>query len=348
MVRRCDVDSSRNSLIEMLRKAVQSANLNFIIGAGCSYPGIPILGTIESEIKDLVDADKSSEADALIFKFLEPFLEVCSKMRSGPDDAINQTLDNYKFFLSTVSGILLSNASNIMRKQANVFSTNYDLFPEWAFEEIRGGVRFNDGFSRGPALYRPSPFSMSEFFNSVYNNGNSYNYRVQVPCLNLIKLHGSLSWEKLGDEITFSIGRLENLLIEHRTISSTDSLTQCDAFNRKFSIVLPKQEKFKDVVLDHTYYALLRLYANELDKENTLLIAEGFSFSDNHILGLTMEALRNPTLKLVIFCYEKEKIESYAQKFNAFNNVEVVYSESEEIDFVKFNSILREAFPTTN
>jgi hypothetical protein len=112
--------------------------------------------------------------------------------------------------------------------------------------------------------------------------------------------------------------------------------------------VLPRQEKFKDVVLDHTYYALLRLYANELDKENTLLIAEGFSFSDNHILGLTTEALRNPTLKLVVFCYEKAELDSYVQKFNSFNNVEVVYSESETIDFAKFNSILMEAFPTPN
>lgn len=141
---------------------------------------------------------------------------------------------------------------------------------------------------------------------------------------------------------------MEDLLTEHRTISATNPPAGCETFNRKFSIVLPRQEKFKDVVLDHTYYALLRLYANELDKENTLLIAEGFSFSDNHILGLTTEALRNPTLKLVVFCYEKAELDSYVQKFNSFNNVEVVYSESETIDFAKFNSILMEAFPTPN
>lgn len=345
MTRLCDIDSSRDRLIAVLRKAVQSANLNFILGAGCSYPAISLLGNTESEIKELVDAGKSDEAEELIFAFLKPFLKVCSKMRSCPDDDITQTLKNYESFLSIVSGILLTNANNILRKQANVFSTNYDLFPENAVETIRASVKFNDGFSRGPFLYRPFPFSVSEFFNSVYNNGNSYNYRVQIPCLNLIKLHGSLSWERLSDEITFSIGRLEDLLNEHRTISATADLGGCEIFNRKFSIVLPRQEKFKDVLLDHTYYALLRLYANELDKENTLLIAEGFSFSDAHILGLTTEALRNPTLRLVVFCYEKKEVEGYVEKFASFNNVEVVYSESDTIDFAKFNSIMMDAFP---
>jgi hypothetical protein len=348
MIRLCEIDSSRDRLIAMLRKAVQSANLNFIIGAGCSYPAISILGNTESEIKELVDAGESSAAEELIFEFLRPFLEVCSKMRSGPDSAITQTLENYKSFLSTVSGILLTNANNIMRKQANVFSTNYDLFPENAFEDIRTSIKFNDGFSRSPSLYRSFSFSMSEFFNSIYSNGNSYNYRVQIPCLNLIKLHGSMSWERLGDEITFSIDRLEDLLNEHRMISTIPFLEGLETFNRQFSIVFPRQDKFRDVVLDHTYYALLRLYANELDKENTLLIAEGFSFSDTHILGLTTEALRNPTLKLVIFCYEKTEVESYVEKFAAFNNVEVAYSETDTIDFAKFNSIIVDAFPTQN
>jgi hypothetical protein len=107
MIRRCDVDSSRDSLIEMLRKAVQSANLNFIIGAGCSCPGISVLGSIESEIKKLVDAGKSSEAEELIFKFLEPFLELCSKMRSGlmtlPSKRWRITSHSFRPFLESSS-----------------------------------------------------------------------------------------------------------------------------------------------------------------------------------------------------------------------------------------------------
>jgi hypothetical protein len=346
MTRTCDIDSSsRDGLIAGLRKSVQSANLNFIIGSGCSYPAIPLLGNIESEIKTLVDAGKSDEAEKLIFDFLGPFLEVCSMMRNNPSDAIKETLNNYKSFVAIVSRILLTNASNILRKQANVFSINYDLFPENAFQEMRTGVTFNDGFSRRPLLSGSFPFSISEFSNSIYNDGNLYNYRVQIPSLNLIKLHGSLSWEKIDDEITFSVSRLEALLAEHQTLSAASPLNGCETFNRKFSIVLPRQEKFRDTVLDHTYYALLRLYANELDRENTLLIAEGVSFSDKHILDLTTEALRNPTLRLIIFCHVKTELDGYAQKFSSFKNVEVVYSESDRIDFAKFNSIMTEAFP---
>lgn len=189
MTRLCDIDSSRNQLIDLLRKAVQSANLNFIIGARCSYPAISVLGSTETAIQDLIDAGKSSEAEELIFEFLQPFLEVNSRMRSNPDDCIDQTIENYKTFLSVLSGILLGNANNIMPKQANLFSTNYDLFPEKAFEELETGIRLIDGFSRSPLIHKNFPFSRSEFFNSLYNNANSYSYRVQIPSLNLIKLH---------------------------------------------------------------------------------------------------------------------------------------------------------------
>ena len=55
--------------------------------------------------------------------------------------------------------------------------------------------------------------------------------------------------------------------------------------------------------MDSTYYELLRIYNNELDREGTLLVSFGFSFGDSHILGITKRALKNPTLKLVAFAF---------------------------------------------
>ena len=111
-----------------------------------------------------------------------------------------------------------------------------------------------------------------------------------------------------------------------------------------FSLVLPKKDKFKETILNQTYYDLLRIYTNELDRENTLLIAEGFSFADEHLLSLTKRALKNPTLKLIVFCYDKSP-EEYEDKFSPFNNVDIVYSEKGNIDFDKFNSIMLDILP---
>ncbi len=190
MARLIDIDAKKDSFVADLRKAVQSARLNFLIGAGCSCPAISPLGDVETQVQELFDQGKPEEAETLIFGFLRPFLDSSCKM-------VNATLENYRTFLAIVSRILFKNTNNILPKQANIFSTNYDLFVEKALEDVRGGVRLADGFTRGPLITGAFPFSISEFFNSTYNNGHSYNYRVEIPTLNLVKLHGSLSWERV-------------------------------------------------------------------------------------------------------------------------------------------------------
>lgn len=348
MAKTCDIDSNIDVLLRDLRRAIQSARLNFLIGAGCSMPALAPLGDVENQVQEFYDQNRIEEAESLIFDFLKPFLIVSCKMINGESDpAINTTLQNYKTFLNIISHILFRNANNILPKQANIFSTNYDLFVEVAAEEIRTGLRVADGFVRGPLIASASSFSISEFFTSVYNNGHSYNYRVEVPTVNLIKLHGSLSWEQLGENIKFSVNRLNDLQREYETLSEILSLEGNERFNRKFCLVLPrKHEKFRDVLLTRTYYDMLRLYANQLDKENVLLITEGVSFADEHILGMTQGALHNPTLQLVVFCHTKDHLDEYVAKFEEFNNVQIVYSESEAIRFEKFNSILSQAVPS--
>ena len=348
MARTCDIDSKLDAFVDTLRKAIQSARLNFLLGAGCSYPAIAPLGNVEAQVQELYEQNKIEEAESLIFGFLKPFLDVsCKMINSVRTTEIDTTLQNYKTFLNIVSKILFKNTNNILPKQANVFSTNYDLFVETAAAEVRGAVRVLDGFIRGPSVIGAYSFSISEFFTSIYNTGHSYNYRVEMPTMNLVKLHGSLSWERSGEAINFSINRLNDLSAEHDALSKVLSLDGNEAFNRKFCLVLPrKHEKFRDVLLNRTYYDMLRLYANQLDKENAVLIAEGVSFADEHILGMTQGALNNPTLKLVVFCHKKDNLDDYIKKFEPFNNVEIVYSESGSIDFDKFNSILAQMGPS--
>lgn len=328
----------------MLRKAIQSANLNFLIGSGCTVPAIPPLGNIENDIQKLISEGKSDEAEILVFQFLKPFIEVTEKMGKDPDVNIKETEENYKTFLANIFQILFERKNNLLPKQASIFSTNYDLFIEKTFEEVPTLIKLNDGFNRSPSITGLFRFSSSEFFNSVYNNGNLYNYQVQIPSINLIKLHGSLSWMTRDEEIIYSIDDMEKLLNEYNTLSIKKDIIKIKEFNKRFSIVLPKKEKFKDTLLNQTYYDLLRLYANELDKENTLLIVEGFSFEDEHVLEITKRALKNPTLKIVIFCFAKNKLDTFCKKFNLFNNVDVMFSET-GISFNQFNSTMKEILP---
>jgi hypothetical protein len=68
-------------------------------------------------------------------------------------------------------------------------------------------------------------------------------------------------------------------------------------------------------LLNQYHYELLRIYANELEKENSVLFVMGFSFADEHIREITLRAINsNPTLIVYIFCHSsdsKERYESY-------------------------------------
>lgn len=76
---------------------------------------------------------------------------------------------------------------------------------------------------------------------------------------------------------------------------------------------------------------MLRLYANELEKENSVLFIMGFSMADEHIRDITFRAINsNPTLKVFICSYTteaKDIIENLSQDkidLSNFHNVELL------------------------
>jgi len=341
----------KHLLNDVLRKSFQSANINFIIGSGCSSPAIEILGNIENAIQELLTSGNHDEADKQMCEFLQPFVASSIELMSDTEDSDRSLVQrNYESFIARISSILAKRQNNILPKQASIFTTNYDLFVEKASEFLGQAVKLNDGFNRSPVLNSKFIFSPSEFFNTLYNNGNLYKYQVEIPSINLIKLHGSLSWKEDGDSIVFSVDYLKKLHDDFSDVFAACDFCDGDIskldmpkikdFNNKFAIVLPRKDKFPNTLLNQIHYDLLRIYANELDKENTLLLAEGFSFADEHIYEITKRALRNPTLRLIIFCYKKAEKDEYSAKFNEFNNVDIVYHENKDLDFVEFNELL--------
>jgi len=336
------LETDKEKFIDNLQKGVQSANLNFLIGSGCSKPAIGTLGTTEKEIQSLLEEDKIEDAEKKTFEFLKPFVDSTSQIVSNTelDEKHQSTFNNYKSFIETIAKLLFERKSNILHKQATIFTTNYDLFLEKVSESLKSQIIINDGFQRNSSLKQNFSFSASNFFNVLYSTGNLYNYQVEIPSINLIKLHGSLNW-KINDE---TIINSFDFLKKAEELKEETDIEKIIEFNNLFSLILPKKDKFKETLLNQVYYDMLRVYANELDKENTLLVADGFSFDDEHIFEITKRALKNPTLKLIIFCWSKRP-RKYKKKFAGFNNVEIVYSESENIDFDKFNEILVDVLP---
>jgi hypothetical protein len=148
-----------------------------------------------------------------------------------------------------------------------------------------------------------------------------------------------------GQNIEYEVPKATSLYNKYLKVKRSNSPVEIIDFNKQFSIVLPTKEKFRDTVINQTYYELLRIFSNELDKENTLLIAEGFSFSDEHILQLTKRALKNPTLLLVVFCYSSEDHIKNELKFKDFDNVLTIFSENKKISFTEFTKFMRQIIP---
>lgn len=337
-----------------LKDTVQDCNINFLLGSGVSMPYLSTLGKIEQFLTELTKKKEEGEITSnqekiirvsIYKKFFDGVILKNLEILKGGTDA-NGVLDNYKTFLKTLNSILLSRKSTILNKQVNLFTTNVDVFLEKSLENTN--VEYNDGFS---GRFEPL-FNLTNFKKSFFKTSLHYDNVSELPVFNLMKIHGSLTWNKKEDEsiaLSLDLGLVKK--IKSKTISG-DKLIEVDdkktigdlivAANgktpddstdefiseyEKLAIVNPTKEKFRETVLNRNYYELLRIYSNELEKENTILFVAGFSFADEHIRDVTIRAANsNPTLKIYIFSHSSD-IDEGVQKVNDAsinNNVEIV------------------------
>ena len=327
---------NRDKLVKRLSRIVQSANINFLVGSGCSYPAINVLGDIERKIIEARTNGKDDLAEQILHDFLIPFLYNTKLLLENDIVTVKSVIENYKIFLNNISNLLFNRKSNIIPSQAIIFTTNYDLLFEYAMIDYNDNFILCDGFKRTSNINGEYYFSSTEYFNTIFNTGNLYRYKVEIPTINLIKLHGSLNWQKRGEKIIQNLSYIEDAF----KIKNSKNIVDIKKFNSLFNIVLPQDNKLKLTILEETYYDLLRIYSNELDKENTILIVEGFSFADQHILEITRRALKNKTFTLIVFCFNNDDSLSLTNVFNSYRNVYIISNSDDDIDFKQFNNIL--------
>lgn len=339
MARQISISELLDDRQKNFSRSLQSANINYLIGSGASLPSIPLAGDVESQIATLTKAGANDEVLKLMFSFLKSVQEPCERVLADkPNQNDEESIQNYRVFLSATERILLERDTELLPKQATIFTTNYDLFVERASEDVPGLI-LNDGFARAPSLKMRMAYSPQNFFTSTYNTGSLYGYRVETPSVNLVKMHGSMTWTRGIDDAIIFDPTLPDLPVRDAAKADTEN------YVGQHVLVLPEIDKFRQTTMDKTYYDLLRIFHNQLDRENSLLICFGFSFEDAHILDITERALQNATLRCLVFAYDDEKVNAYLSKFEKFNNVIIVSPEDgENIGFEKFNDLLKSPF----
>ena len=69
---------------------------------------------------------------------------------------------------------------------------------------------------------------------------------------------------------------------------------------------------------------MIRNFSYEIEKENTILFAFGFSFNDEHILDIFRRSIINPKSKIYIVPFNENAFNSISEKLKGYKNIEYV------------------------
>nr|WP_068890977.1 SIR2 family protein [Pedobacter panaciterrae] len=346
---------------DKFKKIIESCHLNFLIGSGASRNYFATLGNVEDLLTELAKKPVGKEKNILETSIKKDYFDkaisgnlyinnIAGIKDAAVADELKNTKTNYQDFLVALNIILLRRRSNIISRQVNLFTTNMDLFLDVTLEEIN--LEYNDGFS---GKLNPV-FSTSNYHKSIFQKSPHYDNKAELPLFNLYKMHGSVTWKSDGSQILFDsqlqilhdIAKvelskpvisefwdrdkpktMEALTAEAEKLEEDASFSVfLNAYN-KLEIINPTKEKFSTTTVQYNFYELLRMYSNELEKENSVLFVLGFSFADEHIREITKRvANSNPTLLICIFAYSESSKTDIEQKLNLgeikFKNVEVI------------------------
>lgn len=220
---------------------------------------------------------------------------VVNRIKSSSDNTVLKEIE--KFYKALLK---INNEKEEGLKRINVFTTNYDMLSEIAFENI--GTHYFSGFfglknrKFSPAYYN---FSYSDDLNL-----RTKNYMIKNEHVNLYKLHGSLSWKLNGDE-----------LVE---VQDYDS-------NLDPVIIYPSHTKYNQTNLIGYYSTLMREFINQLLTQQSSLIVIGYSFSDEHINKLIESVLHVETFTLIALAFNDKDLENLKNFANNRSNV-IVYN----------------------
>ena len=197
--------------LDKLKNIIQSSHINFLFGAGLSYPYLKTLGDIETWLTQCAGIEDEQVRqlieDNLKISYVEGVMKPClSDSREGNKPDLNKVETAYRDFLRVWNYIMSRRGDNLLSKQVNIFTTNIDPLVEEAAEDL--GIEFNNGFK---GLIRPI-FREETFSMTISKVSPFYQKASEIPMFNYLKMHGAINWrgEKDSAEISYD-GQLETL-----------------------------------------------------------------------------------------------------------------------------------------
>jgi len=383
------IETQLENLLPRLTEIFASANINFLVWSWTSKPYLPTLNNIENDINEAIKSWKEENQVKWYKEYLEKVMipnkniveqtfskeiykneqgeEIKNKKNIPRNQKIDyeDTVNNYKYFLNTISKLIIDRKTTVLSKQVNIFTTNIDIFLEKAFEDLE--LNYNDGF-----IWRMNPiFDLSNFKKSIIQRSNHFDNRSEIPVFNLLKIHGSLTWKYKESELEKIDTETEldkkNKLKNNLDIYLSSDLSHFDNslltktwsnfiedYKKRLLVVNPEDSKFSETILNKYYYELLRSYSSELERENSVLFVIGFSMADQHIQEITKRVARsNPTLHIFIFCNSKDSKNSMEEKMeiNNYLNISVIAPDyTDETDKYNYDleTITNEIFQKIN
>ncbi len=205
--------------IEKLKDTIQDCNINFLLGSGLSCPFLSALGNMETLLTELDSAAMDAKSKKIIRASLYKryFDSVINKNLAilNADPATVAVLDQYKAFLHCLNSVLVKRKVTILSKEINLFTTNIDIFLDKALEDLN--LEYNDGFN---GRFKPT-FNLNNFKIARSKKSLFYDKTAELPVFNLVKLHGSLSWEMDSTETSSSPASPTLLLTRSRIRSDS-------------------------------------------------------------------------------------------------------------------------------
>lgn len=354
-------DDKITHIRDILSKALQIDNLNFLLGAGCSSYKVVIKDGNENTSKELgistmiglfyefieknnfkfLDLTQEKIINELdknlenLLEYLYSFDLVTSKFGSDKKITFNDVhqkklakditdaISSIKRFIkdailsktksTEVIELYKSFYQKIINKNRknpiNIFTTNYDVYNETALDRLN--FLYNNGFS-GTVERKFNPM----LYKYMYVENMNLNKDVWEPVsyyFNLIKLHGSITWEKHDIEI-----------YENINLKNDNDNKSIDEANKV--MIYPSPLKDRSTLMT-PYSDLFRFLENSLFLNNSTLIVIGYSFGDDHINRVIYNALANPTFRLIIFG-NSDNIKKLIERND--KRITIIYSENIE------------------
>jgi hypothetical protein len=224
------------------------------------------------------EPDPASSGNTRVKKDIELLLSHCQLAKAfAPDASISSFIrDTEQLIVSKCAFVkdsfTLGTHENFLRKVARrstrsprtrIFTTNYDL----CFEQAASGAGFIvlDGFSHT----LPQRFNSTYFdFDFVRRDNTFGTPDFLTNVFQLYKLHGSVDWDRRGDEV-------------YRMTQPTTPV-----------LIYPRDSKF-ELSYEPPFLEMMGRFLSSLRQPKTALLVIGFGFNDKHLTQPILSAIRS-------------------------------------------------------